>query len=86
MSDLADEFEGRISVVGINNESIFGDTKPGDVDQLNEFLDDNREGFRYTIYIDNDEGHAKESKFYQRRTIWNRKAQAWHSRRIEDST
>ena len=63
LSDLADEFEGRISVVGINNESIFGETKPGDVDQLNEFLDDHREGFRYTIYIDNDEGHAKESKF-----------------------
>lgn len=49
--------------MGINNESIFGETNPGDVDKLNEFLDDHREGFRYTIYIDNDEGHAKESKF-----------------------
>ncbi|KAF9294629.1 hypothetical protein BGZ88_003588 [Linnemannia elongata] len=63
LSDLADEFEGRISVVGINNESIFGETNPGDVDKLNEFLDDHREGFRYTIYIDNDEGHAKETVY-----------------------
>lgn len=63
LSDLADEFEGRISVVGINNESIFDPTKPGDVNQLNKFLDDHREGFRYTIYIDNDTGHAKDSKF-----------------------
>ncbi|KAK3847680.1 MAG: hypothetical protein J3R72DRAFT_430559 [Linnemannia gamsii] len=63
MSDLADEFEGRIMVIGINNESIFGVTKPADVDHLNTFLHDNQEGFRYTIYIDNDEGHAKESVY-----------------------
>ncbi|KAF9092166.1 hypothetical protein BGX29_006448 [Mortierella sp. GBA35] len=63
LSDLADEFEGRMSVVGINNESIFGETKPAEVDLLTDFLDNHQEGFRYTICIDNDDGHAKETVY-----------------------
>ncbi|KAF9117074.1 hypothetical protein BGX27_005624 [Mortierella sp. AM989] len=61
MSDLADEFAGRIAVVGINNESIFGATKDPDIELLQNFLNENKDGFRYTNFIDNAEGHAKES-------------------------
>ena len=49
-------------MIGINNESIFGETKPGNVEKLVDFLEAHREGFRYTIYLDTDEGLAKESK------------------------
>ncbi|KAG0216532.1 hypothetical protein BGX28_000046 [Mortierella sp. GBA30] len=59
LSDLADELQGRVAVIGINNESIFGDTKAPDRDLLYAFLDENKEGFRYTVYLDY-EGHAKE--------------------------
>ncbi|KAF9983515.1 hypothetical protein BGZ75_005012 [Mortierella antarctica] len=60
LSYLADEFEGRLAVVGINNESIFGETKPPKREYLDAFLDDHRDGFRYTIYLDSAKGHAKE--------------------------
>ncbi|KAF9210014.1 hypothetical protein BGZ49_008512 [Haplosporangium sp. Z 27] len=63
LSDLADEFAGRVSVVGINNESIFGATKEPNVSALQEFLSENSDGFRYTIYIDNAEGYAKETVY-----------------------
>ncbi|KAF9175933.1 hypothetical protein BGX21_008669 [Mortierella sp. AD011] len=63
ISKLADEFADSIAVVGINNESIFGVTKPPEVELLQEFLNENRNGFRYTIYIDNAEGYAKETVY-----------------------
>ncbi|KAF9964576.1 hypothetical protein BGZ70_006248 [Mortierella alpina] len=63
LSDLADEFNGRMAVVGINNESIFGETKSPKREYLEAFLDDHRDGFRYTIYLDNAEGDAKENVY-----------------------
>ncbi|CAO3568203.1 unnamed protein product [Mortierella alpina] len=63
LSDLADEFKGRMAVVGINNESIFGETKPPKRGYLEAFLDDQRDGFRYSIYLDSAEGHAKENVY-----------------------
>ncbi|KAF9583751.1 hypothetical protein BGW38_008663 [Lunasporangiospora selenospora] len=63
ISDMADEYKGRVAFVGINNESIFGDTKPPNLDALNEFLEEEREGFRYTIFADNSEGFAKETVY-----------------------
>ena len=62
LSDLADEFSGRLALVGINNESVFGETKAPNREKLCNFLEENSDGFRYTIVIDNAEGHAKESK------------------------
>lgn len=62
LSDLADEFEGRVAVVGINNESIFGETEKANVERLVDFLEAHRDGFRYTIYVDTDDGFAKECK------------------------
>lgn len=66
LSELADHYQHRgddVAVIGINNESIFGVTKPADMDLLSSFLEANREGFRYTVLVDNDEGYAKDSTF-----------------------
>ncbi|KAF8950208.1 hypothetical protein BGZ52_003302, partial [Haplosporangium bisporale] len=63
LSELADHYRHRgndMAVIGINNESIFGVTKPADIDVLSSFLEANRDGFRYTILVDNDEGYAKD--------------------------
>ncbi|KAI8601511.1 hypothetical protein EDD21DRAFT_106076 [Dissophora ornata] len=78
LSDLEDEFSGRITVIGINNESIFSETKAPDRERLCEFLEENSDGFRYTIFLDNAEGHAKESKllFYSLHAIKNER-QNW---------
>lgn len=64
LSELADHYRHRgndMAVIGINNESIFGVTKPADIDLLRSFLEANQDGFRYTILVDNDEGYAKNS-------------------------
>ncbi|KAF9436102.1 hypothetical protein BGZ76_004811 [Entomortierella beljakovae] len=63
ISDLADEFSDCIAVVGINNESIFGETKEPAYEQLRDFLDEYGDGFRHTTYIDNSEGFAKETVY-----------------------
>ncbi|KAI1319447.1 hypothetical protein EDD11_004024 [Mortierella claussenii] len=60
LSDLADEFEGRVALVGINNENIFDATIGQNIERLQDFLEENRDGFRYTIYIDTEEGYAKQ--------------------------
>jgi len=52
-----------MAVVGINNESIFGETKSPKREYLEAFLDDQRDGFRYSIYLDSAEGYAKEGRF-----------------------
>jgi len=49
-------------MIGVNNESIFGETKEPNIALLHEFLSENRDGFRHTTYVDNAEGYAKESK------------------------
>ena len=67
LSELADHYRHRgddVAVIGINNESIFGVTKPADIDLLSSFLETNQDGFRYTILVDNDEGYAKDSTFF----------------------
>ncbi|KAG0300311.1 hypothetical protein BGZ98_009272 [Dissophora globulifera] len=63
LSDLADEFSGRIAVIGINNESIFGETREPDIEHMRHFLDDNQDGFRYTIFVDSVEGYAKDNVY-----------------------
>ncbi|KAF9186877.1 alpha 1,2-mannosyltransferase 2.4.1 [Haplosporangium sp. Z 11] len=61
LSDLAEEYMGRVAVVGVNNESIFGETNPPNMELLSEFLEANKDGFRYTIVVDNADGYAKET-------------------------
>ncbi|KAG0028262.1 hypothetical protein BGZ82_008527 [Podila clonocystis] len=66
LSELADHYRYRgddVAVIGINNESIFGVTKPADLNLLSSFLEANQDGFRYTILVDNDEGYAKDTVY-----------------------
>ncbi|KAF9400977.1 hypothetical protein BGZ94_005344 [Podila epigama] len=64
LSELADHYRQRgdnMAVIGINNESIFGVTKPPNFDQLHNFLSVHQDNFRYTMLVDTDEGYAKET-------------------------
>ncbi|KAG0316734.1 hypothetical protein BGZ99_006715 [Dissophora globulifera] len=61
VSQLADEFAGKIAFIGINNESMFGATRPPEEDLLVTFLEEHRDDFRYTIMLDNAEGFAKDA-------------------------
>ncbi|KAF9984275.1 hypothetical protein BGZ65_000726 [Modicella reniformis] len=63
VSLLAEEFQGRVAFLGINNESIFGITKPTNMDLLIPFLDEHQEEFRYTMMVDNPEGFAKDAVY-----------------------
>ncbi|KAF9962127.1 hypothetical protein BGZ72_010047 [Mortierella alpina] len=62
LSELSEKHAGRVAIVGVNNESMFS-KKEHDVGAVKSFLNDNKEGFRYTVYIDTPEGHAKESVY-----------------------
>ncbi|KAF9272091.1 hypothetical protein BGZ68_002712 [Mortierella alpina] len=63
VSQLAEEYTGRVAFIGINNESIFGVTKPPKLDLLRTFLDEHQEEFRYTIMVDDAEGFAKDAVY-----------------------
>ncbi|KAF8940239.1 hypothetical protein BGZ58_007250 [Dissophora ornata] len=62
VSQLAEEFAGRVAFIGINNESMFGATKPPKMEILNTFMEEHQDDFRYTIMVDNAEGFAKDGK------------------------
>lgn len=47
-------------MVGINNEAMFQD-KEHDVEKLKSFLEEKKDAFRYTCFIDN-QNHARDSK------------------------
>ncbi|KAF9436100.1 hypothetical protein BGZ76_004809 [Entomortierella beljakovae] len=59
LSSLSEEHAGRVAIVGINNESMFMD-KGRDPEALKTFLDENKDDFRYPIYIDNHENSARD--------------------------
>jgi thiol-disulfide isomerase/thioredoxin len=61
LSEIAEKHAGKVAVVGVNNEAMFED-KEQNVEQLKEFLAENKAAFRYTNVIDK-ENHARESKF-----------------------
>ncbi|KAG0369836.1 thioredoxin-like protein [Gamsiella multidivaricata] len=63
VSELAEEFSGRVAFIGINNESIFSTTKPPNMEFLTAFMDEHQEEFRYTLMVDNAEGFAKDSVY-----------------------
>lgn len=62
LSDLAEEHAGRVAIVGVNNESIFYD-RGHDVEKVKSFLEENKDGFRYTVYVDTLKGNAKEAVY-----------------------
>ncbi|KAF9350891.1 hypothetical protein BGX26_010961 [Mortierella sp. AD094] len=62
VSDLAEKYAGRVAVIGINNDGIFS-KKNVDIEKIKTFLDGHKADFRYTIYVDNEEGHAKENVY-----------------------
>ncbi|KAG0045589.1 hypothetical protein BGZ83_009223 [Gryganskiella cystojenkinii] len=59
VSQMAEEFAGRVAFIGINNDSVFGTTKPANMERLSNFLEVHQEEFRYTIVVDDAEGYAK---------------------------
>lgn len=63
LSELAEKHAGKVAIIGINNESMF-QAKDHDVEKVKEFLENKKEDFRYTGYIDTPEGHARDSKFF----------------------
>ncbi|KAG0264846.1 hypothetical protein BG011_005969 [Mortierella polycephala] len=62
LSDLAEKYAGHVAIVGVNNESMFRE-KDYDLGKVKAFLEDNKEGFRYTVYVDSREGHARNSVY-----------------------
>ncbi|KAG0077591.1 hypothetical protein BGZ90_006893 [Linnemannia elongata] len=61
LSDLAEKHVGQVAVVGINNEAMFED-KEHDVEKLKGFLEERKDAFRYTSYIDN-QNHARDGLY-----------------------
>ncbi|KAF9964578.1 hypothetical protein BGZ70_006250 [Mortierella alpina] len=62
LSELSEKYAGRVAIVGVNNESMFVQ-KDHDVAELKSFLTTNKDGFRYTVYIDTPEGYARDSVY-----------------------
>ncbi|KAF9362059.1 hypothetical protein BGX34_006719 [Mortierella sp. NVP85] len=60
LSDLAEQYAGRVAIVGVNNESMFREIGY-DVEKVKAFLEENKDGFRYTIYVDTPKSHASEA-------------------------
>ena len=61
LSDLAEKHVGKVAIVGINNEAMFPPADR-DLEKVKEFLESKKEEFRYTVYVDTPEGHARDSK------------------------
>ena len=59
LSDLADKHAGKIAFVGINNDAIFGEDKPHDLEKLKATVESKKEIMRYTVVIDSADHHAK---------------------------
>ncbi|KAG0275402.1 hypothetical protein BGZ95_008837 [Linnemannia exigua] len=62
LSDLAEKYAGRAAIVGVTNQKMF---KPNDDDTsfVKAFLEENKKDFRYTIYVDTKEGHARDTVY-----------------------
>ncbi|KAF7720681.1 hypothetical protein EC973_006538 [Apophysomyces ossiformis] len=60
LSELAEKHAGCVAVIGVNNESIFGHTGVRDLERVKKFLEEKKETFRYSSYVDND-NYAREN-------------------------
>ncbi|KAF9156413.1 hypothetical protein BG015_005382 [Linnemannia schmuckeri] len=61
LSKLAEKYVGQVAVVGVNNEAMFED-KEHDVQKLKEVLEEKKDDFRYTSFIDT-QNHARDSVY-----------------------
>ncbi|KAF8949296.1 hypothetical protein BGZ47_006833 [Haplosporangium gracile] len=61
LSKLAEKHAGQVAVVGVNDEAMFED-KEYDVQKLKEFLEEKKDDFRYTSYIDT-HNHARDNVY-----------------------
>ncbi|KAG0316604.1 hypothetical protein BGZ97_006611 [Linnemannia gamsii] len=62
LSDLSEKYAGRVAIVGVNNQSMFR-PRDDDISVVTTFLEEHKKDFRYTIYVDNEEGHARETVY-----------------------
>ncbi|KAK3847683.1 MAG: thioredoxin-like protein [Linnemannia gamsii] len=62
LSDLAEKYAGRAAIVGVTNQQMFRHNDD-DNSVVKAFLEENKKDFRYTIYIDTDEGHARDTVY-----------------------
>ncbi|KAF9272907.1 alpha 1,2-mannosyltransferase 2.4.1 [Mortierella alpina] len=62
LSELSEKHAGRVAIVGVNNESMFRE-REHNAAEVKSFLTENKDGFRYTVYVDTPEGHARESVY-----------------------
>lgn len=62
LSELAEKHAGRVAVIGVNNDSMFGHTAERGLDGVKEFLEERKENFRYSCYVDNTNHYARDSK------------------------
>ncbi|GJJ76178.1 hypothetical protein EMPS_08537 [Entomortierella parvispora] len=53
LSEISEKQAGRVAVIGVNNEDIFGMGAKRSVDEVKEFLQSSAD-FRYSLYIDVD--------------------------------
>ncbi|CAO3571476.1 unnamed protein product [Mortierella alpina] len=59
---FSETYAGRVAVIGINNESVFF-KREYDVEKVKSFIAKRSHEFRYTIYVDTLENHAKEALY-----------------------
>ncbi|GJJ79126.1 hypothetical protein EMPS_11485 [Entomortierella parvispora] len=62
LSNLAEKHTGKVAIVGINNEAMFR-PKDHDVEHVKKFLEEKKDDFRYTVYVDTPEGHARDTVY-----------------------
>lgn len=55
----------EVAVLGINNQAVFS-PKPYEPEVISKFLEENKDKFRYSAYIDTSAGHARDSMFFSR--------------------
>ncbi|GJJ74978.1 hypothetical protein EMPS_07336 [Entomortierella parvispora] len=54
ISDWAEKQTGKVAVVGINNDAIFGPDKPHDLEKVKTAVEAKKDVMRYTIVVDSD--------------------------------
>ncbi|KAF9369182.1 hypothetical protein CPB97_003829 [Podila verticillata] len=61
LSELAERYP-EVAILGINNQAIFR-PKPYAPEVISNFLEENKDKFRYSAYIDTAEGHARDTVY-----------------------
>ncbi|KAI9235182.1 MAG: hypothetical protein BYD32DRAFT_470663 [Podila humilis] len=61
LSELAEKYP-EVAILSINNEAVFS-PKPYAPEVISKFLEENKDKFRYSAYIDTAEGHARDTVY-----------------------